>query len=202
MSVRLVGLVGGILLASVAAAQLLVTGSANDGPVASAPGSADQPSGAPMVGRSQCPGALPVVKLAIDEGDVDTFEAIWAWAENVPGFLAVVDDGSGPVVVVERQSLNAWIARLAGNEIRAAPSCVPAGLLEAVQAALGGIELGEGGFSSAGYDVFADAVAVSSTLTESEMLAILEGRVAGAAKAHASGTLRVTTLPNGDFNRH
>lgn len=170
-------------------------------PTGTHPMSVSDPSGGTHSGRARCAGAVDAARV-LNQGDAgDVLERIQAAGELAPGFLAVVHDGDGPIVVVERPFLEEWVARTAGWGVRAAPSCVPHEILTTTTVALTQIRLGPGEMTSAGYDAISDAMVVTSTFSDVEMLALLTSDVPSAQRAYTSGTLRLVQIPKGSITR-
>jgi hypothetical protein len=90
----------------------------------------------------------------------DALEELQASFEGEPGFLAVVSDGEGPVIVVERLWLDQWQLRERPLGIRVAPSCVDSALLASVRRVASDMEVPEGAIVSAGYDALGDHILV------------------------------------------
>lgn len=161
------------------------------GPSLSPPAVAEPPA----AGRTRCAGSVPAVLDRVEGAAADELEALQAAHESERGFLAVVHDGRGAVIVVEGEALPAWQARLIGSGFRVAPSCIQPALLAAVHAALPHLKPPQAGFVSARYDALADALVVAGATREELVLAIervAPGTGAIALAAIEAGTLRVT----------
>jgi hypothetical protein len=110
------------------------------------------------LGRTVCANAVPFVLRQMGGQAADAVEAIQARFESEPGFMAVVHDGTEPIVVVDAAHFAEWRSRLA--PIRVAASCVDPGLIAAVLLALPRIATSTNGGVSGGYDALDDAILV------------------------------------------
>lgn len=161
----------------------------------------DADLGALHSGRSVCLGAIVNARPLAHGVAADLLEQVQIASEATLGFLAAVDDGAGPVVVVERDQLEAWVTRLAGTRLRVAPSCVAHEVLAGTNLALASIRLGTGEMTSSGYDAISDAMVITSTFNDAEMLAFLAPRIPSARAAYDEGTLRLVKVPKGSYSR-
>jgi hypothetical protein len=128
------------------------------------------------VGRSNCADAVPSVLRRVDGAAADAVEALQGAYEKGFGFMSVVHDGVGPVIVVDRAVLREWRAEMAPHSVAVAASCVDSRLVAAVLAALPRAERPMSGASSAGYDALDDAIVVRGI--EAEHLLVALGEVA------------------------
>ena len=148
---------------------------------------------APHMGRTVCPGSVPWVATNLRGAAADALEQLQETYEQDPDFLAVVFDGTKPIVIVEAAALSAWQLRLAGRGITVAPSCVDPGLLAAVHDVLPTVAAPDV-IVSAGYNVLDDAIGVLGVDADTLVTAIekLHAGSGGAARdAIANGTLRI-----------
>ena len=152
------------------------------------------------VGRSVCPGALPNLTGTQLAADVDEAVRLQTTYENDAGFLAVVWDARGNVVVVDRTQLGGWQERLGPMNVAVAPSCIDSELLGLIYAALPRMHSDGGGSFGAGYDAVDDTIfvdGVSPDVVLQELDAMQPGaRVAGLL-AIGNGTLRIKSGPPG-----
>lgn len=142
-------------------------------------------------GKSSCAESIGRIDMNLSGAAARIVEDLQAQFERDPGFLAVVFDGAEPVVIVDRNQLAAWRARL--GAIAAAPSCVDVSLLEEVKAVLPSVANG-GGIASAGYNAETDSIDVHGADFEALMLALEKlhpGSGEAARTSLAAGTLRV-----------
>ena len=170
---------------------LLAGCAAASGPSAGPPASAAQAQG-----RSRCAGSAPVALTNLQGAAADTVERLQGTYEGRLGFLAVVFDGAKPIVVVEAESLPAWLADLTPKGVSVAPSCVDPALLAAVKAAAPALTP-PNGISSDGYHGLDDYIDVLGVGADALLAALDKQDPALGARARnaiASGTLRV----NGD----
>jgi hypothetical protein len=123
----------------------------------------------------------------------DTLEQLQGTYEQDPGFLAVVFDGTKPIVIVERAALAGWQLRLAASGVAVAPSCVDPGLLAAVRAVVPTVAPPDG-ITSVGYNGLDDTIDVLG-IDADTLVTALEKRQAGSGSAArdaiADGTLRI-----------
>jgi hypothetical protein len=159
------------------------------------PAAVPTPSATPMTqptGRSVCPGAVPRVETILSGPIADTLEQLQGDYEQDAGFLAVVFDGTKPVVIVEAGRLGEWRTRLAPRGVAVAPSCIDPSLLAAVQAAL--LTIQRVWIVSAGYDALDDCISVLG-VDQATLVSTLEkqspGTGSAALDAIAQGTLRI-----------
>jgi hypothetical protein len=127
----------------------------------------------------------------------DALEGLQGKYGELPGFLAVVFDGTQAIVVVEAGRLAEWRNALAPSGVPVAPSCIDVELLRAVQAAVPAMANGNG-IVSAGYDGLADRIDVHGV--DAEMVfraldALGAGGADAARQAIAAGTLRIDSGP-------
>lgn len=145
------------------------------------------------VGRTVCPGSVPWVATNLRGAAADTLEQLQGTYEQDPGFLAVVFDGTKPIVIVERAALTGWQLRLAASGMAVAPSCVDPGLLAAVHEVLPTVAPADR-IVSAGYNALDDTIDVLG-IDADTLVAALEEFQAGsggpARNAIAEGTLRI-----------
>jgi hypothetical protein len=156
--------------------------------VASSPGSSTR-----VVGRTSCPGAVLTAMSDLTGTAADAVEALGTSYGDQPGVLAVVYDGSKPILIVERQGFPIWSAKLAGTGVSVAPSCIDPDLLAGLQAVVP--ELARSGvIVSAGYDGLDDAIVVSGG-DPGTVISAVENYRPGlgdrAQEAIRQGTLRV-----------
>lgn len=123
----------------------------------------------------------------------DTLEQLQATYEGMPGFRAVVFDGTKAIVVVDAASMPGWLAELTPKGIAVAPSCVDPVLLDAVMAAVPALTQPDGG-STAGYNALDDTIEVRGIEAVALLAALNEVDPALGASARgavAAGTLRI-----------
>lgn len=181
------GIAGGLLFASAVSGCAAPSASPNTVPTSSAI------AAAPFVGRSVCPGAVSRVMTDLRGAAADALEQAQGNYEQDPGFLAVVFDGTKPVVVVEPARLAEWQVRLAPLGVAVAGSCIDPALLAAVKAVLPLVRPPDG-IVSGGYDALDDAISVIGVDAEA-LVATLEKASPGTGRAAldtiANGTLRI-----------
>jgi hypothetical protein len=148
----------------------------------------------PHVGRSVCPGAVPWVATNLRGAPADALEQLQGTYEQDPGFLAVVFDGTKPIVIVEAARLAEWQLRLAPHGVAAARSCVDPALLAAVHAVLPMVRPQAGMIITAGYDGLDDSIFVIG-IDADTLVSTLDkqspGTGSAALAAIADGTLRI-----------
>ncbi|MFN8517920.1 MAG: hypothetical protein U0667_00710 [Chloroflexota bacterium] len=143
----------------------------------------------------------------LDGAAADVLEAHQAKYEATDGFRAVVFDGRDVTVVVDDRFLAAWRERLAGSDVRAAPSCVGQDVIDAASQALRTFNYGPGDFASAGYDALSDAVIVHATFDTQDVVRALEAAASVrrpsdyVADARRDETLRLRKNERGDATR-
>jgi hypothetical protein len=123
----------------------------------------------------------------------DALERLQGIYEDDPGFLAVVFDGTEPIVVVDSSMLAEWQDWLAPSGVAVAPSCIDPTLLASVHAVLPAVRPPNGGVI-AGYDALNDAVMVRGVDADTLVAALEEwspGSGSKALAAIAAGTLRI-----------
>ena len=146
-----------------------------------------------LSGRTVCPGAVRGVGTNLTGAPADALEWLQGTYENDAGFLAVVFDGTQPVVIVDSNQLAEWRARLAPSGVAVAPSCVDSTLLAAVHAVLPAVRPPGGGVM-AGYDALDDVIGVRGVDAETLAAAPEQwspGMGGTALSAIAAGTLRI-----------
>ncbi|MEO5966019.1 MAG: hypothetical protein ABIR11_11185 [Candidatus Limnocylindrales bacterium] len=120
-------------------------------------------------------------------------EQLQATYEQDPGFLAVVFDGTKPIVVVDRAALAEWQLRLVPRGVAVASSCIDTRVLAGVLLVLPTVRPPDG-IVSAGYNGLDDSIDVLGVDTDT-LVAALEQQRAGGGKAAldaiARGTLRI-----------
>jgi hypothetical protein len=182
---RLVSLVAASLFAA------LATGCASTPTSTTLAGPASTP--APAEGRTTCPGSVLRAETDLTGAPADALEQLQATYEDDPGFLAVVFDGTKPVVVVESARLAEWQLRLLPSGVAVARSCIDPALLAAVHAGLPLLPP-VGGMVSAGYDGLDDTIFVLGVDAET-LVRTVDGVSPGAGRAArdaiADGTLRI-----------
>ncbi len=107
--------------------------------------------------------------------------------------MAVVFDGSKPIVVVEPARLPDWLIELGPKGIAVAATCIDPTLLAAVQAVLPSVRPPDG-IVSGGYDALNDSIGVIGVDADTLLAAIDQqaaGMGASARAAIAAGTLRI-----------
>jgi hypothetical protein len=163
----------------------------------SSPGLADEAgigSALPGTGRTACPGSVPAVLDRVDGLAADELEMLQGRFEGMPGFLGVVNDGHGSVIVVDVAMLLGWQQRMSGSGVSVARSCIDPSLLRTVKASLGVIKPRQGGIVAAGYDALKDTITVTGT-TREELLRSIDlvapGTGDNALASMSDGTLRV-----------
>jgi len=153
----------------------------------------DQPPVDP-VGRTKCAGAVDTVLTNLTGDAADAVEELGETVAEAAGFLAVVFDGSKPIVVVEAARLPEWLIELGPKGIAVAPSCIDPELLAAVRAVLPTLVAGDW-VVSAGYDALEDRISVMGVDADT-LIDALEAQEAGmGARARAAieaGTLEVS----------
>ena len=146
-----------------------------------------------LSGRSVCPSSVPFVASNLTGRPADVLERLQGTYENDPGFLAVVFDGTKPIVIVDSSVLAEWQDWLAPSGVAVAPSCVDSTLLAAVHAVLPAVRPPGGGVM-AGYDALDDAIGVRGVDAETLAAALEQwspGMGGTALSAIAAGTLRI-----------
>ena len=186
---------GGWLLALAAAAGACTT--------VGQPSAAPLPAGYPpveRVGRSRCAGAVEAVLTGLTGEAADAVEELGGTVSDKPGYLAVVFDGSKPIVIVEAARLPGWQNELGPLGIAVAPSCIDPDLLAAVRAVLPTLVAGDW-IVGAGYDALADRISVMGVDADT-LLDALDAHGAGmgprARAAIEAGTLEISEarIPN------
>ena len=151
-----------------------------------------EPTAGPT-GRTECPGSVPSVLTGMRGGLAIALEELQASYVADPGFMAVVFDGSEPIIVVDSATLADWQVRLRPRGLAVAPSCVDTELLAAVHEVLPTVVPPDGSVS-AGYNGLDDSIDVMGIDAEL-FIAALEGHAPGAGDAAlaaiADGTLRI-----------
>ena len=149
--------------------------------------------------RSVCQGSVASVSNNLTGAPADQVEQLQGTYENDSGFMAVVFDGSKPVVIVDQSQLSSWQTRLKPKQIAVAPSCVDPRLVDAVQAVLPSlacsINSAGGNYAiSAGYNGLDDGIDVRGIDSDTLISAIAKSdpAMADASRAAiAAGTLRI-----------
>jgi hypothetical protein len=143
-------------------------------------------------GRTQCPGSAKRARTGLDGTAADELERLQAKYEGMAGFLAVINDGDGPVLIVEPSGLPSWTPAEPG--VRIAPSCVDSELEIAIQRVVPALRPPGNTIVSAGYDAIVDAIVVTGVTRPVLLGALGERSAAIRAKAEAAlldSTLRV-----------
>jgi hypothetical protein len=143
-------------------------------------------------GRSECPGSAKVARTGLDGAAADELERLQAKYEGMPGFLAAIDDGQGPVLILDSSGRPSWTPTEPG--VRIARSCVDAELERTIQDVVPALRPPGNTIVSAGYDAIVDAIVVIGVPRPVLLGALGDRSAAIRAKAEAAlldGTLRV-----------
>lgn len=149
--------------------------------------------------RSVCQGSVASVTGNLTGAPADELEQLHGTYENDAGFMAVVFDGTKPVVVVDGSQLSNWQARLKPKNVTVAPSCVDLRLIDAVLAVLPSLahstsSAGRNYTISGGYNALDDSIDVLGVDADTLVTALGNSEPAMAVAARAAiadGTLRI-----------
>lgn len=159
------------------------------------------PAAAIVMGRTKCAGSAGEVFTNLTGKAADLVEVTSASYPETKGIRGVVFDGIDAVVIGAPESVPALEATVAMASVRVATSCVASDLLDAARAAVEGLNVGEDGFASVGYDALQDSVHVLTTLPTAEVIDAMEGIHPNSAKqALERGTLRIEAAKSGDVS--
>lgn len=148
--------------------------------------------------RSSCEGSIDGVLTNLVGQPADLLETLQAEYEAIEGFRAVVFDGRTATVVVAPEELDAFERATRADDVQVVASCVSTELLEGTMRASDALDIGSGGFSSAGYDGLRDSVFVMATAPAGDIKRAVEHEVTGVDDIK-SDVLRVTTLKPGQM---
>jgi hypothetical protein len=149
------------------------------------------------VGRTRCPGSVPVAQTNLRGAAADSLEAVQGEHGLKPGFMAVIFDGTQPIVVVEAARVAEWENAMGGKRIAVAPSCVDPELLDAVMTVIPALPPPDGAVTG-GYNGLNDSIELQGVASDALLAALqrlLPGMEERAAAAMAAGTLRVDEGP-------